>query len=428
MLFFYNLIFQLFIPFIILRLYWKSRRNPAYRERWRERFAYYKNVPYQHSIWIHAVSLGESIAAIPLISALKKKYPNENIVVTTMTPTGSEKLRQTFGKEIIQVYVSYDYSGAVKRFLRHFNPNLLIIMEKELWPNLLHYSAQRKIPILLANAQLSLRSFHRYQLIESFAKKILACISTVAAQSTADGERFLALGLRPEQLLVTGNIKFDLTIADEVKEEAKNLVESLGIAKNRPIWIAASTHEGEEKKVLAAMREILKILPETLLILVPRHPERFGQVRDLCLEQGFKVVSYSQNQPCGAAIQILLGDVIGKLLVFYSLAQAAFVGGSLVSIGGHNLLEPAALGVPILIGPNLANCKEISALFFADGAAILVQDESELAEKVLQILQDKELHDLLAQKAVAILEQNKGVLDKLMFWVEKNYVAKKLVS
>ena len=422
MLFLYNVFFQIFIPFIILRLYWKSRRNSAYRQRWSERFAYYKNISYKHSIWIHAVSLGESIAAIPLINVLKQKYPDENIVVTTMTPTGSERLRQKFGDEIIQVYVPYDYSGAIKRFLQHFNPKLLIIMEKELWPNLLHYSAKRKIPILLANAQLSLRSFHRYQLIESFAKKILACITTVAAQSAVDGERFLALGLKPEQLLVTGNIKFDLTIADEVKEEAKKLMEFLDIAKNRLIWIAASTHEGEEKKVLIAMRKILKVMPEVLLILVPRHPERFGQVRDLCLDQGFKVVCYSQKQPCGAETQILIGDIIGKLLVFYSLAQAAFVGGSLVPVGGHNLLEPAALGVPILIGPNLTNCKEISTLFFADEAAILVQDEKELAEQVLQILQDKALHDLLAQKAVAILEQNKGVLEKLMFWVEKNYV------
>jgi len=422
MLFLYNVFFQIFIPFIILRLYWKSRRNSAYRQRWSERFAYYKNISYKHSIWIHAVSLGESIAAIPLINVLKQKYPDENIVVTTMTPTGSERLRQKFGDEIIQVYVPYDYSGAIKRFLQHFNPKLLIIMEKELWPNLLHYSAKRKIPILLANAQLSLRSFHRYQLIESFAKKILACITTVAAQSAVDGERFLALGLKPEQLLVTGNIKFDLTIADEVKEEAKKLMEFLDIAKNRLIWIAASTHEGEEKKVLIAMRKILKVMPEVLLILVPRHPERFGQVRDLCLDQGFKVVCYSQKQSCGAETQILIGDIIGKLLVFYSLAQAAFVGGSLVPVGGHNLLEPAALGVPILIGPNLTNCKEISTLFFADEAAILVQDEKELAEQVLQILQDKALHDLLAQKAVAILEQNKGVLEKLMFWVEKNYV------
>lgn len=416
--FLYNLLFQLAIPFILLRLYLRGKTNQAYRMRWKERFAYYEQSPYKKSIWVHAVSLGEAIAAVPLIKALQNKYPDITIVATTMTPTGSEKLRQVFADKIIQVYVPYDYSGAIKRFLRHFNPILLVIMETELWPNLLHYSSQKKIPIFLANARLSDKSYRHYKFLKFFAKKMLNCITFIAAQSASDGDKFLSLGFAKEKLLVTGNIKFDMEVAEDIKIEAEALKSTLNISINRPIWIAASTHQGEEEKILIAFKKVLQFLPNVLLVLVPRHPERFIQVRNLCLQQGYNVICYTEKKQCDHNVQILLGDIVGKLLVFYSLAEVAFVGGSLVSVGGHNLLEPAAVKVPILTGSNLNNFQEISSLMFKDSALIIVKDENELAEGVLNILQNKNLAKSLTNAATIILEQNKGALKKLMQWID----------
>ena len=410
----YNLLLYILLPFIPLRLYLRGRKNPAYLENWRERFALYKTPPLKNTIWLHAVSLGEAIAAIVLIKELKKKYPEKNIVVTTMTPTGREKIKSTFGDEISLFYAPYDFPYAIKRFLKHINPDLLIIMETELWPNIIHYSAKQHIPILLANARLSPHSFNGYKRIKFFMGKMLSSITTVLAQSKEDGERFLNLGLSKEKLIISGNIKFDIAIPENISEEAKNLSKKLNFASNRPIWIAASTHKGEEEKILVSAKKILAILPNTLLILVPRHPERFDEVANLCKEQKFKAIRFSQNQICTEDTQILIGDTIGKLLVFYKMAEVAFVGGSLVPTGGHNLLEPAALNIPILTGPNLSNFKEISTLLFSSNAALLVNNETELAATVLELFRNKEKCQALTHAANKVITQNKGALHKIL--------------
>ncbi|MFA6408744.1 MAG: lipid IV(A) 3-deoxy-D-manno-octulosonic acid transferase [Gammaproteobacteria bacterium] len=418
----YSLLFYLALPFILLRLQWKGRKNPAYKERWNERLAWYpKETQLSSSIWIHAVSLGESVAAIPLIKALQARYPEEKIIVTNMTPTGAEKIRATFGDEVLQLYVPYDYPGAIKRYLRHFNPRLLIIMETELWPNLLYYSAKKNIPVLLANARLSPHSFNNYLRFKPLVSKMLSCITNVAAQSAADGERFLELGLTREKLIVAGNIKFDLNVAEEVYKAAQTLQHNWKLSDSRPVWIAASTHPGEEEIILSAAKRVLQTLPDALLILVPRHPERFNDVAALCAKQGFNCVRYSENPMVSTDTQVIIGDTIGKLLSFYALAKVAFVGGSLVPIGGHNLLEPAALGAAVLTGPELHNFREISELLLTSKALILVKNDSDLVEQVLRLLQDKSSNAIMVKAGKEVIAQNKGALNGLVAWVEKNY-------
>jgi len=418
----YSLLFYFALPFILLRLQWKGRKNPAYKERWGERLGLYKNKPILKScLWIHAVSLGESVAAIPLIKALQARYPEEKIIVTNMTPTGAEKIRATFGDEVLQLYVPYDYPGAIKRFLDQFNPRLLIIMETELWPNLLYYSAKKNIPVLLANARLSPRSFNNYFRFKPLVSKMLSCITNVAAQSVADGQRFLELGLTQEKLIVSGNIKFDLNVAEEVYKAAQTLQHNWQLLTSRPVWIAASTHSGEEEIVLAAAKRVLQILPDALLILVPRHPERFNDVAVLCTKQGFNCVRYSENPVVSAGTQVVLGDTIGRLLSLYALAKVAFVGGSLIPIGGHNLLEPVAIGASVLTGPELHNFREISELLLASNALILIKDTNDLAEKVLRLLQDSSANAIMVKAGQGVIQQNKGALEKLLLWVEHNY-------
>lgn len=421
----YSFLFCLVLPFLPLRLYLRGRKNNDYNKRWHERFGLYNHKKFlQDSIWLHAVSLGETISVIPLIKNLLVKYPSTKIIVTTMTPTGFAKMRDTFGEKILLHYVPYDYPGAVKRFLNYANPSMLIIMETELWPNILYYAHQRHIPILLANARLSLRSFNRYKIVPRFVKKMLANITTIAAQSEADGERFLNLGFSKERLLITGNLKFDITLPDNLWEETAKLKQHFNLDNSSRVWIAASTHVGEEEKILFAARKISEAMPNVILILVPRHPERFNDVYNLCLEQGFNVVRYSDTtlKPYKnhAKCTIILGDVIGKLLHFYALASVAFVGGSFVTVGGHNLLEPAALGIPVLTGPNLANFKEISAVMLRAHAAEIVTDEQILASKIINLLQDDSSRIAMGEAGKKVIAENKGALTRILQWIAGN--------
>jgi len=410
----YNLLFYILLPLIPIRLYLRSRKNPAYLTNWQERFSHYHTPILKNAIWIHAVSLGEAIAAIPLIKELKNNYPNKHIVVTTMTPTGREKIKTTFSDQVSLFYAPYDYPGAVQRFLNYTNPNLLIIMETELWPNILHYTAKRHIPIFLVNARLSPSSFRGYSHVKFFMREMFSDINTVLAQSKEDGDRFLDLGLDPKKLIISGNIKFDIDISKNIDVEAKNLVDRLKLDTNRPIWIAASTHRGEEEKILISAKQILIAYPNSLLILVPRHPERFDEVAILCKKQGFSIARYSENSICLPNTQIFIGDTIGKLLPFYKIANVAFVGGSLVPVGGHNLLEPAALNIPIITGSNLVNFKEISNLLSHSQALIVVKNETELAINIIELFSDTEKCKNLAAAASKVIIQNKGALNKIL--------------
>ena len=409
----YNFIFYLILPLILLRLLWKARKLAAYKKRCLERFAYLKISPLKDSIWVHAVSLGETNAAIPLIKSLKEHYPDTTIVVTTMTPTGSERVNKIFGDSVFHVYVPYDYSGAVKRFLNYTNPRLLIIMEKELWPNILYYCHKRHIPILVANAKFSQHSFNGYRKIKKLTQQMLHNINMIAAQTQLDAQRFINLGADPKKITVTGNLKFDITLPENLSGKAQQIRASWGM--DRPIWVAGSTHAGEEEKVLQAHKKIKQALPNALLILVPRHPERFAQITELAKKQNFNVIIRTKQDKCTPTTDIIIGDTMGELLLFYAASDVAFVGGSLMpDIGGHNVLEPAALNIPIITGPYLSNFSEISQLLETAGALIKINNAEQLAETIIKLFQNPSLRKKQSTAAAQVIEQNRGALNKIM--------------
>lgn len=408
----YNFVFYLSIPFILLRLLWKSRRMPAYRNRWAERFGFVPYPALEKSIWVHAVSLGETIAAIPLIKRLKNDYPDIDIVVTTMTPTGSERVVTAFGDSVFHSYAPYDYPGAVKRFLSHINPKLLIIMETELWPNILHYTARLNVPILLANARLSAQSERGYKKFKKSVRQMLNNVSMIAAQSQLDAERFINIGTEPDKLMVVGNVKFEIDIPKDIDKRAKELRKRWGT--DRFVWIAASTHSGEGEEILKVLKKIKAKISKLLLVLVPRHPERFSDAAELCQQTGFNVVSHKRKENCKVNTDIVIGDSIGELLLLYAAADVAFVGGSLVPLGGHNLLEPAAFGKPVIAGPHLFNFCEISRLLKSAGALIKINNSDELANRIIELYENESLRRQKSAAGLKVIEQNKGALNKLM--------------
>ncbi len=400
-----------------LRLFWRARKNRAYNQHILERFGL--NVPLTNqSIWVHVVSVGEAISAAPLIKALLELYPTRRMIVTTMTPTGRDRLEHIFANQITLLYLPYDYPFAIKRFLRQINPKLLIIMETELWPNLIYYTHRNKIPILLANARLSQKSYGGYQKIASLTSATLNYLDLVLAQSKLDGERFLSLGLKKQRLKVIGNIKFDLEIAQDLISQATSLRESLGTM--RPTWIAASTHKFEEEKVLSAAKAVLAIKPDALLILVPRHPERFDEVYNLSVQQGFKVARFSNlSAEYKSDTNLLLGDVMGQLLMLYAISDIAFVGGSLVPWGGHNLLEPASLSKPVLSGNHLSAFLEVSQILIDHEALVVVSNEDELAKKVIELFNDVQKREVLGARALDVVEKYRGSTKKILAAVEE---------
>ena len=419
----YSFLLHLALPLILLRLYLRSRQAPSYRQRLAERFALALPPLRPGGIWVHAVSVGESIAAAPLIRALRQRHPELPITVTCMTPTGSERIRALFDAEIragdVQhCYLPYDLPWAAARFLDRVRPKLAVIMETELWPNHIHQCARRGIPTVLANARLSERSARGYARFAGLTRPMLAKMDWIAAQTEAEAERFRRLGARAECVGVTGSIKFDLRIDPELQPRAKALRASWG-AERRPLWIAASTHAGEDEQILAAHRQLLASHPDALLILVPRHPERFDAVHALCLREGLRTVRRSSGQPVTAQDQVLLGDTMGELLFLYALADVAFVGGSLVANGGHNLLEPAALGLPVLSGPHLFNFLEIAAQLREAGALGEVGDSEALAHRLQHLLDDPQVRRRMGQAGLQTLRANQGALQRLLGGVEK---------
>lgn len=409
----YTLLFHLALPLILLRLLWRARRAPAYRQRIGERFAIGLPALKPGGIWVHAVSVGESIAAAPMIRELKARHPELPITVTCMTPTGSERIRALFGDSVQHCYLPYDLPWAAARFLDRARPRLAVVMETELWPNHIHQCARRGIPVALANARLSERSARGYARFARLAAPMLAELSLIAVQTAAEAERFRQLGARPECVEVTGSIKFDLHIDPALSERAARLRRGWQ-AEQRPVWIAASTHAGEDEIVLAAHRQLLATHPDALLILVPRHPERFGSVFELCRREGLATVRRSLDQPVTAQTQVLLGDTMGELLFLYALADVAFVGGSLVENGGHNLLEPAALGKPVLSGPHLFNFLDIAAQLREAGALREVADAPALVQAVTEFWNDPQRTAQARMAGLAVLVANQGALGRLL--------------
>ena len=415
----YSAIFYLLTPIILLRLLYRALKAPAYRKRWAERFGF---PVYAEStadfIWLHAVSVGETLAAVPLVKTLQEKYPQHRLMVTCMTPTGSERIKAAFGDSVDHSYMPYDTPDAVARFLNRLKPKMLIIMETELWPNTIAACQSRDIPVILANGRLSARSATAYQRISSLVQPMLSGISAVAAQHKDDGDRFIRLGLPPSALEVTGNIKFDLSLDRDVQDRAAVLSEQWHCGNNRPVFLAASTHRGEDEIILQSFGQIKQQIDNALLVLVPRHPERFNQVGELCTSAGFTLARRSAGDKVEAA-DVLLGDTMGELMVFFGACDVAFVGGSLVATGGHNMIEPAAWGVPVLTGPHLFNFTEASQLLLAADGMLVCNDAAELAEQCISLMGNKGRRQEVGNAARLVAEANRGALDKLMSVIDR---------
>lgn len=409
--FIYTVLLYILTPVIFLRLLWRSRKLPAYRQRWPERFGY-SSLHLQDSIWLHAVSVGETLAAAPLVDALLTRYPHSSIVITTTTPTGSEQVQRLWGERVAHVYLPYDLPGAVYRFLDRARPCLGIIMETELWPNIVAACHRRDIPVVLANARLSERSARGYRRIAALTGEILKNLTVIAVQAQTDAQRFIALGAMPSHVKIVGNIKFDSKFPADLQLQAQALRAQWGAA--RPVWIAASTHAQEEEQVLAAYARIYQQLPDTLLVLVPRHPDRFREVENLCLKSGFMLKKRSSQQPWPAEVNIYLADTMGELPLLYAASDVAFVGGSLVPTGGHNVLEAAAQGVPVIFGPHMFNFSLISQQLLDAGAAKCVANEEELSQAVIAWLLDPCTCNQAGSAGRRLVEVNQGALERLL--------------
>lgn len=412
----YNIIIVLIQPLVWIRLLWRSRKAPAYRRRWAERYGFCRGKVKPGGIMLHSVSVGETLAAIPLVRALRHRYPLLPITVTTMTPTGSERVQSAFGKDVHHVYLPYDLPGAMSRFLDQVNPKLVIIMETELWPNLIKALHHRGIPLVVANARLSARSAAGYKRFSGFVAGIMRRITLIAAQNDEDGARFLELGLKKNQLAVTGSLKFDISVTPELAARALTLRRQW--ASRRPVWIATSTHEGEETLLLQAHRQLLTHFPDLLLILVPRHLERFPAAREMTMKAGFHYIMRSSGEIPSAETQVVVGDTMGELMLLYGIADLAFVGGSLVARGGHNPLEAAAHAIPVLMGPHTLNFRDICSKLDEAGGLITVTDVASLVTSVSTLLTDEDYRLYYGRHAVEVLHQNQGALQRLLNLLE----------
>ncbi|MBN7124349.1 MULTISPECIES: lipid IV(A) 3-deoxy-D-manno-octulosonic acid transferase [Erwinia] len=412
----YTVLLYLIQPLIWLRLWLRGRKAPAYRKRWAERYGYCAGKVKPDGILLHSVSVGETLAAVPLVRALRHRYPSMPITVTTMTPTGSERAASAFGKDVHHVYLPYDLPGSMNRFLDNVNPRLVIIMETELWPNMIALLHKRKIPLVIANARLSERSAKGYKKLGKFMQRLLQRITLIAAQNQEDGERFISLGLKRSQLTVTGSLKFDISVTPELAARAITLRRQW--APRRPVWIATSTHDGEESIILDAHRKLLTRFPNLLLILVPRHPERFSTARELTQKAGLSYTLRSSGEIPSGSTQVVIGDTMGELMLLYGIADVAFVGGSLVDRGGHNPLEAAAHAIPVLMGPYTLNFKDICAKLQQADGLITVTDADSLDKEIGTLLTDEDYRLYYGRHAVEVLHQNQGALQRLLQLLE----------
>jgi 3-deoxy-D-manno-octulosonic-acid transferase len=413
----YTVLLYLLAPLVLLRLAWRGLRAPDYWRRWPERFAFIEPALGKQVIWIHAVSVGEVQAAVPVVHALLNRHPDYSLLVTTVTPTGSARVTALFGGEVAHVYAPYDLPGAVARFFERVRPQLAIVMETELWPNLFHQCRQRAIPLLLVNARLSARSVAGYRRVRSLAAETLAAVTEIAAQSEADAGRFESIGARAATITVTGNLKFEQRIPSSLLERAEVLRREWGVS--RPVWIASSTHEGEDELLLDVYQQLRKQYSDCLLVLVPRHPERFESVAALCRARGYNTVLRTDHGACSTETQVYVGNTMGDLPLLYAASDVAFVGGSLVASGGHNPLEPAALGIPVISGPHVSNFIEICSLLVDAGAAVQVADTGELLQIVSRWLGDANERHRVGQLGREVIEKNRGALQAVMTIIER---------
>ena len=414
---FYSFLIVLSTPFVLLYFALRGVRDHTYLDRWSERFGFFPEPVKKGGILVHAASVGEFNAASPLIKKLLKIYPDLPIIVTTLTPTGSERVKSELGDKVLHAYIPIDLNSAVRRFLNHLQPSVIIVMETEIWPNLYLQAQGLSIPLVMANARLSERSVRHFKHMSGLVEKIMQSVTWIGAQSTEDANRLVKCGANPQRVDMTGNLKFDLNIPASLEEKGAALRARWNGA--RPVLVAGSTHEADENVVIPAFAGLLENLPDALLILVPRYPERFSRATQLAKVAGLRTELHSQGEACSTNAQCFVIDTIGELMTYYACGDVTYVGGSMGDQGGHNPLEPAALGKPVLLGPNMENAREIAASLLKCNAARPVTNQQDFRETAETILTDGTLRDSMGQAGRDLVEKNKGALDLTLAAVKK---------
>jgi len=400
------------MPFIIIKLFLRGYRAAEYRTRKLERFGIFKAPSLTRSIWIHAVSVGEVLAAEPVIRALQVRFPGRDIVITSMTPTSSEQIHKLFGESVFHVYAPYDLPFMVNAFLRRVKPEFLVIMETELWPNMIHEARKRACPVVIVNARLSERSANGYRRLKPAVGWMLNEISLILCQNKKDAARFGSLGISGEKIHVTGSVKYDVSVDPGIQREGRMLKQSL--KRSQPVWIAASTHEGEDARVLAIHLQLREFFPDAVLILVPRHPERFDNAFLLAEQAGFITYRRTHEPRIPKDSDVFVVDTMGELLSFYAASNIAFIGGSLVEVGGHNPIEPGALGLPIIAGPHVFNFEAICEQLVTSGGMEIVQGEATLLAALKQLMADPESARERGQYAMKEVNASKGAVSRVV--------------
>ena len=409
--FFYSLCVALLLPVAAIYLLWRARQQPEYLQHWRERFGLFNHLQHRTNaplIWLHAVSVGETRAAQPLISALRERFPTHEILITHMTPTGRATSLELFGASVERCYLPYDTPWAMQRFLRHFSPQFGIVMETELWPNLVTTCAQREIPLMLVNARLSAKSQAGYAKLAALARATLQGLRAIAAQSADDANRLISLGAG--EVKVVGNIKFDIEPPQNQIALGNRLREQIG---SRQVFLAASTREGEELLLLDAWARNLPV-ERPLLIVVPRHPQRFKEVAEMIQAKGLRIQRRSENPIIDTQTEVLLGDSMGEMFAWHRLADVAFIGGSLLNFGSQNLIEACAVGTPVLLGPSTYNFSEAAHEAQACGAALAITDADDLVEKALRLLKDAGARAQMSAAGLAFAQHHRGATKRTM--------------
>ena len=413
----YSAALYVLVPVTVYHLIWRGFRQSEYFQRWSERYASYSDEPHRATLWVHAVSVGEVNAAAPLVDALLEQRPGMRLLVTTITPTGSARVSRLWGNRVEHVYLPYDLSGAVHRFLDHFQPQLGLIVETELWPNLLFCCRDNGVPVYIVNARLSARSLRGYRVLRPLVSRALRTARVVAAQSAEDGRRFRRLGAREDQVVVTGNLKYDITPDPGVEAFARGFRARAG---ERPAWIAASTHVDEEAAVLAIHARLRRRWPELLLLWAPRHPERFRAVTQQAVEAGLRTATRTLTREPDASDAVFVIDTLGELTNFYACADVAFVGGSLQEVGGHNLLEPASVGTAMVTGPHLHNFADIARRLREVDALCVGQDADAVGAGLEALLADPGQRERMAAAASRLVEEGRGAVERTLGVIRKD--------
>jgi 3-deoxy-D-manno-octulosonic-acid transferase len=415
----YSLLFYLATPFVLLYFALRGRKDKRYLQRWSERFGFLPGALKKRGILVHAASVGEVNASRELVASLLRHHPGLPVTVSTLTPTGSAQVRRVLGDSVGHCFIPLDLPGAVNRFLDRLEPRLVIIIETEIWPNLYHGAHCREIPLMLANARLSKRSLKRYRVAAEFIARALRRVAWVGAQSADDHRRLVECGADADAVRMTGNLKFDMDVPGNLGERASSVRAHWGA--RRKVLVAGSTHEEDEAVVIPAFVELLQKMPDALLVLAPRHPERFSRVAQSALDSGLRTELYSQGEACSPQAQCFVIDTVGELMTYYACGDIAYVGGGIGEQGGHNALEPAALGIPVLFGPNMANARDIADRLLSCNAAQEVSNSREFSEVVRRVLSDENLRNRMGQAGRELVISNKGALKATLSAV-RNFV------